>query len=227
MTMTSRRPGQMRRSEAAARRAAASGSGPVLGETHARYPGAQSRFGLLGEVLTVGILVTAASLPLVTVPAALAAGTAHLRRFLRAEEASLAMSFADFRRALAGGVVVGLATIALTLVLLLDIDLASSGALPGGPMIGLVGWLGLAAVGLALFTAAGLWSPETGWRGALQALPAAVRSDPAGAGYTIVTGVFAVVVTWQLAPLVVPALGCVVLAIVAIPERPRRGDREA
>ena len=193
----------------------------------ARFPGAQSRFGLLGEVLTVGILVTVASLPLVTLPAALVAGTAHLRRFLRAEEASLALSFADFKKALAGGVVVGIAAIALTLVLLLDIDLAGSGTLPGGPLIGLVGWLGLAGVGLALFTAAGLWTADSGWRGALQGLPAAVRSDPAGAAYTIVTGVFAVVVTWQLAPLIVPALGCVVLAIVAIPERPRRGAREA
>jgi len=164
-----------------------------------------------------------ASLPLVTLPAALVAGTAHLRRFLRAEEASLATSFADFRKALAGGVVVGLAAIALTLVLLLDIDLAGSGALPGGPLIGLVGWVGLAASGVALFTAAGLWTPLTGWRGALRAVPAAVQGDPAGAAYTLVTGVFAVVVTWQLAPLIVPALGCVVLAIVAIPERPRRG----
>jgi len=31
-------------------------------------------------------------------------------------------------------------------------------------------------------------------------------------------------VTWQLLPLAVPALGCVVLAMVAIPERPRRTD---
>jgi hypothetical protein len=39
-----------------------------------------------------------------------------------------------------------------------------------------------------------------------------------------VTGVFAGIVTWQLAPLVIPALGCVALAIVAAPERPRRRD---
>ncbi|MGY4859410.1 hypothetical protein [Cryobacterium sp. AP23] len=224
MTTTSTRPRQVRRSEQAARRAAASGSGPAQ-LAPARFPGAQNRFALLGEVLTVGILVTAASVPLITMPAALVAGTRHMRRFLLAEESTLAAAVADFRKALLGGVVVGIATLALTLVLLLDIDLAASGALPGGPLIGLVGWLGLAGLGLALFTAAGLWAPDAGWRRAITALPAVLRGDPAGAAYTIVTGVFAVVVTWQLAPLVVPALGCVVLAIVAVPERPRRGDQ--
>jgi hypothetical protein len=34
-------------------------------------------------------------------------------------------------------------------------------------------------------------------------------------------------VTWQLLPLIVPALGCVALAIVAVPERPRRGRAES
>jgi len=222
MTMTGTRARQLRRTEQANRRAAASGSGPAK-QAPARFPGAQNRFALLGEVLTAGILVTVASVPLVTMPAALVAGTGHLRRFLSGEESTLGLAVRDFKKAFAGGTVVAIATLALTLVLLLDIDLANSGALPGGALIGLVGWLGLAAVGLALFTAAGLWTPDAGWRGAILGLPTAVRTDPAGAAYTIATGVFAVVVSWQLAPLIVPALGCVVLAIVAIPERPRRG----
>ena len=29
-------------------------------------------------------------------------------------------------------------------------------------------------------------------------------------------------VTWALVPLVIPALGCAALAVVAVPERPRR-----
>ena len=101
-------------------------------------------------------------------------------------------------------------------------SLAGSGVLPGGPIVGIVGWLGLAALVLALFTAAGRWSPKTGWLGAFRGVPAAVRDDPAGAAYLVATGVFAAVVTWQLVPLVIPALGCIALAIVAVPERPRR-----
>jgi hypothetical protein len=111
----------------------------------------------------------------------------------------------------------------LVLVLLLDIDLANSGVLPGGPVVAAVGWLGLAAIALTLFAAAGLWTPGHGWRGALRSVPAAVAADPIGAAYLVATAVFASVVTWQLLPLVVPALGCVALAIVAVPERPRRG----
>jgi hypothetical protein len=87
---------------------------------------------------------------------------------------------------------------------------------------GLMAPAGLAAVALALFIAAGRWSPALGWLGALKGVPAAVRADPAGAAYLIATAVFAGVVTWQLIPLVIPALGCVALAIVAVPERPRR-----
>ena len=222
-----RQHGRTRAAERARRRAAASGSGPVAeGEVTGRFPGAKNWFGLLGEVLTVGILVTLVSLPIVTMPAALVAGVGHMRRFLRAEESTMAAAFAEFKAALAGGALVALGAVVLTLVLLLDIDLANSGALPGGPVVGVIGWLGLAALGVALFTAAGLWTTDAGWRGALKALPTAIRRDPAGAAYTIATGAFAVVVTWQLAPLVVPALGCVVLAIVAIPERPRRSAHQ-
>jgi hypothetical protein len=213
-----------RRAASDARRAAASGSGPVREDVPpARFPGAKNWFGLLGEVLAVGMLVSLASLPLITLPAALAAGVGHMRRYLLAEETTFDSAWRQFKAAFLGGAVVAVASIVLVLVLLLDIDLANSGALPGGPVIAAVGWIGLAAVGLALFTAAGLWTADRGWRRSIALLPGIVRGDPAGAAYTVATGVFAVIVTWQLAPLIVPALGCVVLAIVAIPERSRRG----
>lgn len=213
-----------RAADRAARRAALSGSGPTRDDaaTTARFPGARSAFGLLGEVLLVGILVALVSLPLVTLPAGLAAGTRHLRRFLRAEDSSLEWFWRDVRAALLGGIGVGVASVVIAAVLALDIDLASTGVLPGGPVVALVGWAGLAALVLALFVAAGRWSPELGWLGALRAVPRALRDDPAGAGYLVATAAFAVIVTWQLIPLVIAALGCVALAIVAVPERPRR-----
>ncbi|MEI5584684.1 MULTISPECIES: hypothetical protein [unclassified Agromyces] len=217
-----------RTSERAARHAERSGSGPTRSDAPpARFPGATSAFGLLGEVLLVGVLVAVVSIPIVTLPAALAAGVRHLQRFLRAEHSALGLFWADVRAGSPGGIGVGAASVVLVLLLLLDIDLAGSGALPGGPVVAAVGWAGLAALALAVFTAAGRWSPELGWLGALREVPRTVASDPVGAAYLVAAAVFAVVVTWQLLPLVVPALGCVALAIVAVPERPRRGERNA
>jgi hypothetical protein len=172
------------------------------------------------------VLVAVVSIPVVTLPAALAAGVRHLRRFLKAEHSPLGLFWADVRAGLLGGIGVGAASVVLVLVLLLDIDLANTGVLPGGPVVAAVGWLGLAAVALVLFTAAGLWSPRLGWLGSLRLVPRTVAADPVGAAYLVAAGVFAVVVTWQLLPLVVPALGCVALAVVAVPERPRRGRAE-
>jgi hypothetical protein len=214
----------MTRVDRAARRAALSGSGPTRGETahEARFPGARGAFSLLGEVLYVGILVAVVSIPVVTLPAALAAGVRHLRRHLKADDSSLTWFWRDVRTGLVGGIGIGAASLVLAAVLALDIDLAGSGVLPGGPVVAAVGWAGLAALALAVFTAAGRWTPGGGWLGALREVPAAVRQDPAGAAYLVATAVFAGIVTWQLLPLVIPALGCVALAIVAVPERPRR-----
>ena len=50
-------------------------------------------------MLWVGILVAVASLPVVTWPAALAAGASHLRRFLRGESATVRQFVGDVRRA--------------------------------------------------------------------------------------------------------------------------------
>lgn len=219
-----------RAADRAARRAALSGSGPTRDDAtpQARFPGAKSAFGLFGEVLLVGVLIALVSLPVLTLPAALAAGVRHLRRFLRAEESGLDWFWRDVRASLVGGLGIGAASAAIVAVLVLDIDLASTGLLPGGPVVGLVGWAGLGALAVGLFTAAGRWTPQLGWLGAIREVPGALRADPAGAGYLLATGVFAGVVTWQLAPLIVPALGCVALAIVAVPERPRgRDDADA
>lgn len=214
-----------RATDRAARRAALSGSGPTRDDAApvGRFPGAKSAFGLLGEVLLIGILIALVSLPVFTLPAALAAGVRHLRRFLRAEDSGLEWFWRDVRTSLLGGIGIGAASIVIAVVLALDIDLASTGMLPGGPIVGVIGWAGLAALVLVLFTAAGRWTPILGWLGALRAVPGALRADPAGAAYLLATAVFAGVVTWQLAPLIIPALGCIALAIVAAPERPRRG----
>ncbi|WP_210479861.1 hypothetical protein [Naasia sp. SYSU D00948] len=212
-----------RRELRAARRRDLDGSGPSRLETPAaRFPGASGSFALLGEVLLTGMLIAVVALPVVTLPAGLAAGVRHLGRYLRAEDSRLSLFWRDVRAGILGGIGVGAATLVLVLILLADLLLASSGAIPGGPVIMAVGWLGLAAVAVALCLAAGAWRPRLGWAGAVRRVPRQLSRDPAGALYLAAAVGVTAVVTWQLVPLLVPALGCVALAIVAVPRRARR-----
>lgn len=207
----------------AAVRADLSGSGPTLEERpEARFPGAGAKFGLFGEVLLVGLLVTIAGIAIVTLPAALAAGIRHLRRFVAAEQSPYAQFWRDFRNAVLPGAVVGLVALVATLILLLDIDLARSGFLPGGAVIEVVGWVGLAVVAVAVLVAAGAWTPETGYRAAVRSVPAIVRGDIVGALYFTATAVVVAILTWILPPLFIAAIGCAALAVVAVPQRSRR-----
>jgi len=213
-----------RRELRAARRADADGSGPTLSEREpARFPGAKGAFALFGEVLLTGLLITAAGLLVVTLPAALAAGIRHLRRYVNAEQSHAKTFWQDWRRALPGGLVVGVVGVVLALLLLLDIDLANSGALPGGGLIAIVGWAGLVVGAVALLIAAGAWTPEAGWRGAIRRIPSVTASDPIGAVYLAAAAVLVGVVTWMLAPLIIAGLGCAAFAVVAVPAR--RGRR--
>lgn len=212
-----------RREEKAARRADLSGAGPVREEREPlRFPGVTGGFALFGEVLMTGLLVAAGGLLLVTLPASLAAGIRHLRRYLNAEASPQRRFWRDYLAALPGGLAVGFSGLAVVLLLVLDIDLAGSGALPGGPAIALVGWAGLAAAAVALLVAAGLWSPERRWRTALRRVPATVAGDPGGALFLAAAAALVCVLTWVLVPLVIPALGCAALAVVAVPARRRR-----
>lgn len=213
-----------RRRLRAARRADASGSGPTLDDREpSRFPGAKGAFALFGEVLLTGMLVAAGGLAVVTLPAALAAGIRHLRRYVDAEASHARTFWQDYRRALPGGLVVGAVGVTLALVLLLDIDLAGSGALPGGPAIAVVGWAGLVGGAVALLTAAGSWTPELGWRTAIRGIPSTLIADPIGAAYLAAAAVLAGVVTWMLIPLIIAGLGCAAFAVVAVPAR--RGRR--
>ncbi|WP_395243965.1 hypothetical protein ACGGZK_17855 [Agromyces sp. MMS24-K17] len=213
----------MSRGTRAARRADRSGSGPTVSDAPvARNPGAVSWFGLLGEVLLVGILVTLVSLPVVTLPAALAAGVRHLGRYVRAEGSSLEAFWRDVWKALPGGIGVGALALVAGLLLAFDLLLVTSGALPGGWLVGAVGVAVAAVLAVGLLLAAGAWRPRTGWLLAVRSVPRRITRDPAGALYLLATIGFAVAVTWQLVPLIVPALGCVCLAVFAVPERPAR-----
>lgn len=212
-----------RRDARAARREARSGAGPVPeSEVPARFPGATAKFALFGEVMLTGLVVAVAGVLVVTLPAALAAGAGHLGRVIRAEGSSMSMYWRDLRRALPGGTVFGAAAALVVAILVADIALAASGALPGGGAIAVVGWVGLVAVGVVVLRGASRWRAETGWRRALRGVPAELAGDSIGTIYLAAAVVMVGVLTWALPPLIIPALGCAALAAVAVPLRSTR-----
>jgi len=198
---------------------AASGFGPTTAEPAGAWPGAKQKFALFGEVLLSGIIVVVLSIPIVTIPLAIAVGKRHLMRFLRAEGSQLSLVAGDMREGFIGGVGIGCAWLAATGILLMDLLLVASGALPGGVAVG-----GIAAVLLAVLTVLTLWvsaawTPVLGWRAAVRLGFASLRTDLIGSAYLLVGAALVVLFTWMLPPLIIPALGCVCFAVAAISAR--------
>lgn len=211
-----------RRAVRAVKRAELSGAGPTRVEhSPGRWPGAAAKFPLFGEVLYVGLLVSALSIPVVTIPLAFAVGTRHLRRYLLAEASGIALAGRDLRLGILRSLPLGLAMAAIVAALVVDMSLAQDRVIPGAELIAVVGWLGLAAVLCVLLTAARLWSPERGWLPALRGCWPVWCGDPVGVAYLLAAGGLVALLGWQLLPLVVPGIGCLVLALLAIPERTR------
>lgn len=181
-----------------------------------RWPGATQKFALFGEVLGVGVLVTVGLLPIVTIPATLSAACRHLLRYLRGEQSSLGRALRDFRETLPGGLVVGLCWAVAMAVLLTDAALASSGLLPGGSALLPVMLAATAVLTVVMLRVAQSWEPVGRWRSALKEGWQHARTDLTGSAYLLAAIGIAVLVTWQLPPLIVPALGCLVFAVVAI-----------
>jgi hypothetical protein len=206
------------RAQRAARQADISGSGPTRrGESDA--PGALSPFQMFGEAMLSGILVTVASLPIVTLPVALAAGGHHLRAFIRGDASHWATFWREIRAGLAGSACLGLGLLALSLVFVANTALARTGALPGGVAIAWITGAATVALATAIVIAGTAWDPETGWLAALRAVPALAGADPLGALLFVVSIVLVVFLAMVLVPLIVPLLGCLALAMVAIPMR--------
>jgi hypothetical protein len=205
---------------------AASGSGPTSSEAGV-WPGAKQRFALFGEVLLTGIVVVLVALPLVTIPLAIGVGKRHLMRFLRAEGSQLALVAGDVREGFVGGVGVGCAWLAATGILLLDLLLVASGALPGGIAVGAIAAALLVGLTVLMLWTAASWTPAGGWRSAVRAGFASLRTDAVGSVYLVVGAALVVLFTWMLPPLVVPAFGCVCFAVAAISARHAARARSA
>ncbi|MFI6014290.1 hypothetical protein ACIBAG_36780 [Streptomyces sp. NPDC051243] len=184
---------------------------PVFGE----------RFAVFAECLLTGVWIAVACLGVVTYPAALAAGARHLRRRTAHEGGGTREFVADFRAALRGGWVVGLAGWAVAGAVWVDV-LAARAGIPGGPFVGAVGLFALIGLVVALLRAAAGWAPGVSWRALLADAGRRTLLDPAGS-FLVVCGLAVVALSGVfVTPLAVPVLGAAVAAAVAVEERYRR-----
>ncbi|GAB2854619.1 hypothetical protein GCM10027074_22010 [Streptomyces deserti] len=178
------------------------------------------RFGLFAECLLTGVWIAVASLGVVTYPAAFAAGARHLRRRIGHEGGGWREFVADFRTAVRGGWVAGLAGWAALAAIWVDVQAARAG-IPGGPLVGAVGLFALIGLAVAGLRAAAAWTPDARWRVLLAEAARRTVLDPAGS-FLLVAGLAVVALSgWFIAPLAVPVLGAVVAAAVAVEERYR------
>ncbi|MFD5630045.1 hypothetical protein [Streptomyces sp. NPDC127072] len=182
------------------------------------------RFAVFAECLLTGVWIAVASLPLVTWPAAFAAGSRHLRRRTGHEAGGWREFTADFRAAVRGGWIVGVAGWAAVAAVWIDV-LAVRAGIPGGPFVGAVGLLALLGLSVAVLRAAAVWVPGVSWRTLLADAGRRTVLDPAGS-FLLVGGLAVVACSaWIIAPLAVPVLGAVAAAAVAVEERHRHRHR--
>ncbi|WP_330345762.1 hypothetical protein OHA09_29135 [Streptomyces longwoodensis] len=179
------------------------------------------RFAVFAECLLTGVWIAVACLGLVTYPAAFAAGARHLRRRTGHLAGGLRKFVADFRAALRGGWVVGLAGWAAAATVWVDVR-AARGGIPGGAFVRTVGLCALLGAVVALLRAAAVWTPDARWRELLADAGRRTLLDPAGSFLILAGPAVLAVSAWVVAPLAVPALGAVVAAAVAVEERSRR-----
>lgn len=200
-----------------------------------------NRFALFSETLLAGLLVLVLSIPLVTIPAAYAAGIAHLERHLSGRDDSIRALWGTFRSALPGSWKLGITTAAAAVAVTFNLLLAMVGQLPGRAVI-LPATLVLAAAGaILLLRTAAAWSDFAGpaagpnqtetsrvaagkvaWPSALAAAKTLSVRDWTGS-LLLASALFAAVVfVWMLVALFVVVPGVLLLASASVKMRSTR-----
>ncbi|WP_234018997.1 MULTISPECIES: hypothetical protein [unclassified Streptomyces] len=177
-------------------------------------------FGVFAECLLTGVWIALASVPVVTAPAAFAAGARHLRRHLEQRTGGLRDFVTDFRAAVRHGWLVGVAGVAAWAAVWVDLRVARAG-LPGGQLAAAVGLFALLAAAVAVLRAAAVWEPGAAWRTLLGAAARRTVRGPGGS-FLLVCGIAVTVLcAGFVPPLAVPVLGVLAAAAVAVEQRGR------
>ncbi|XAS74753.1 Poxvirus protein I5 [Micrococcaceae bacterium Sec5.1] len=193
-----------------------------------------NRFALFSETILAGVIVLLLSVPLVTAPAAYAAGVAHLERHLSGRDDSLRSLWGNFQRALPGSWKIGITTAAAGVVIVLNLLLALVGQLPGRALILPATLILAAAAAVLLLRTAGNWSggviwagdasrkpvdlpgPQQQWRLAYSQAKADSFRDWSGSLLLLGAVFVAVVFVWMLQALFVIVPGMLILAAAAV-----------
>jgi hypothetical protein len=175
------------------------------------------RFTLFGEVLLTGVLVTLASLGLVTALPAAIAGAGHLRRHIDGEGGGRNAVTANFRAAFTRLPAVSIGLPVFTAVLAWNLTAGRQ----AGTAAYLAGLIVAAVTAITVVRLAGSWSPAQP-PGSAHALRAALRhtaTDPVGSA--LIAGALAgtATVAWMLPPLAIVAPGLLLLASLAVHRR--------
>jgi hypothetical protein len=177
------------------------------------------RLPLFAECLTAGLLAALAALPLVTLLPALAAGCAHVKAHVDGETTAVRAFFDRVLGAVRGGLGPSLTVVAAFGVLAADVAVVRRVELHGGGVVGAVCTAAGAGLAVVVLRAAADWSPHERWTALLRGAARRAVADPGGSLLLVVALCLLVLVTWQLLPLVVPMLGCVLMAAVAVERR--------
>lgn len=187
-----------------------------------------ARFELFADVLALGLAATAASLPLITFPAALSTACTLLRRRrLYAEPCTAGRYFVVLRKRLArrGEWAAGAAALAFFVLVAADAGLASAG-LPGAAPFALA--LAVVATVAAVVGLRASAQPSheqfPGWLPAVQAGAVRTVRDLPGSGLVLLAVLTAAVCAWALLPVILLLPGPLALALTAVELRPGRGQ---
>ncbi|WP_328947456.1 hypothetical protein OG778_00250 [Streptomyces sp. NBC_00184] len=192
--------------------------------TAPRAAGRDRRTGLMrhvelpAEVLLIGVLVSIASLPLVTSLAAAGAGATLLREMTETERTPTLRRFGALIIESVRQPIVVLAPIAAVAVAGTDL-LALAAGLPGGRPIGVLTALALVFVVLVAIRSAAQWRPGTAWRDALASAIESVQRDWRGSTMLVGAVVVIGVVAFEVPAFILILPGLLVLAAVAVEAR--------
>ncbi|BCJ36289.1 hypothetical protein Athai_37920 [Actinocatenispora thailandica] len=200
--------------------AGARGAGAPIAEPQEQL----GRFGegkvaLFGEMVVVGLVVTACVLTGVLAVAGLAAGTRHLRRTLAAQRNSVGDLFSGVWQALHHGWLRTVGYVVAAALLAFNAAVGAQGLVPGGRGYAAVS-AGLAVAVLALSCrAAGLWYPGARWSEVLRQARDVTVGDPVGTCFVLAGVLVGAVVVWMLPPLAVLVPGMLALSVTAAEAR--------
>ena len=182
-------------------------------------PGSFGKFAFFAEVMLTGLYVAVLSIPVVTALPALTAGVRHLRRFVAGEADSVSMVWADARAACSGVWFVALGSLAGLFLVVLNLWASSTGALPGGALVGLVSAAFGVALLVGLLRAAGEWEPGARWTTLVASGIRGIAADAQGSALLLSGVLMAGVFVWMLKPLALVVGGLVALAVMSVGHR--------